>query len=108
VSHTPAPWILDPQDVIDTQDPGFFGQPGDPEGYHMVSTENWRVTGFIGDANAKLIAAAPELLAALQGLFAGQFIESGATDGSEWGNELAQRLVVCRAAIAKATGTNAV
>lgn len=62
--HTPGPWLID--EGAEMQEPGFYGAPGDPNGYHAISADGWRVTGFIGEANAKLIAAAPELLEALR------------------------------------------
>lgn len=97
--YTPGPWIIDPAEVAEKQDPGFFGYPGDPEGYHMISTDAWRLTGHIGDANAKLIAAAPELLEALKRLLGST--NTGNADEHDEGC----RCVIheARAAIAKAS-----
>lgn len=99
--HTPGPWIIDPPDVIDAQDAGFFGAPEDNEGYHMVATDGWRLTGFIGMANAKLIAAAPELLEALKRIGDPEFRYSSDDDED---TQLSMRIADARAAIAKATG----
>jgi hypothetical protein len=55
------------------------------------------------EANARLIAAAPDLLNALSDLFVGGFIQAGTREQSLWAQELEHRLVACRAAIAKAT-----
>ena len=55
----------------------------------------------MGEANARLIAAAPDLLAALLDLLSRADLDQSAThDGLENCNALAK----CRAAIAKATG----
>ena len=56
--------------------------------------------GEQADANARLIAAAPDLLEALKGLF-----ETGAPEGiSLTADEMRQRFEAARAAIAKAEG----
>jgi hypothetical protein len=94
--HTPGPWLID--ELAETQEPDFYGAPGDPNGYHAISTAGWRMTGFIGDANAKLIAAVPELLEALQML----------VQYSDFSNEaehadFSRQLEKSRAVIAKAT-----
>lgn len=34
-AHTPAPWLID--DNAHKQEPGFYGAPGDPDGYHAIS-----------------------------------------------------------------------
>jgi hypothetical protein len=59
----------------------------------------------MGEANARLIAAAPDLLEALRDLLSRADLDQSAThDGLENCNALAR----CRAAIAKATGDQTV
>lgn len=87
-THTPGPWMLQTSDsdifveVIDSPTEGvtLATLPADEVGY----------------ANARLIAAAPELLAALNTFL----LASDLKDDSQWE---ARRLA--RAAIAKAEGT---
>jgi len=62
--HTPGPWSLD--DDKDMHPVGFYGD-GAGRGYHAIQIPGQGyLSGFIGDANARLIIAAPDLLDALQ------------------------------------------
>lgn len=94
--HTPGPWTLgDDPCVIESEhadnDLGFVAMV-------LPSPElSWDMTGE-REANARLIAAAPELLAALQSIMSGQLCGNVDTD--------AQRFQAARAAIAKATGAD--
>ena len=93
--HTPAPWSVE----IDhsSNAPEFIRTHVDGEMYDLASVlcdETGNAT-----ANARLIAAAPELLAALEGLlqYTGGWDETDPT----------HPVVIARAAIAKAKGENA-
>ena len=91
--HTPGPW--EKADGTDGITRGIRGWHG-PE---MVNVINWngisRATSVTGQANARLIAAAPDLLEALQWVVL-RTEEGGYPDG--------KCLEEARAAIAKATG----
>lgn len=74
-AHTPGPWLHDHREG----DNGYFNtevfSPNDSWG--VIATLAWvpqplgnGVTGTYREANARLIAAAPDLLAALQNLLA--------------------------------------
>ena len=91
MTHTPGPWRLGRSGttvVCDTEIPQWkTGDPGSLEAYggHLVGESMTLV-------NARLIAAAPELLEALETMVAGRI---------EW----EASLDIARAAIAKARGT---
>ena len=88
-AHTPGPWFVTTQDDYPTGEVS-----ADPMGVRHI------VTTYCDDAkaNARLIAAAPELLAAL-----GRLLESGdVLDAADAG-----ALKQARAAIARATGATA-
>lgn len=94
--HTPGPWRLE----INTAEDCEWGDRWPiivADGYEVIGKE-----GLYGDiqtdiANARLIAAAPELLDALQGLLRGIF------DGPDEANA-AMLIAKARDAINKATG----
>lgn len=93
--HTPGPWRIGHQDHTQTK---IFGAHR-TEASHIASTP----FGTIEDAsNARLIAAAPELLAALEAVIAEsrRVIHPDSAD-----NRLYSIDVIARAAIAKATGS---
>ena len=103
VSHTPGPWK--------TCDPGKQENPlmiycDDSLGSRVadLSKSGHGIPMEVDHANARLICAAPDLLAALKGLFEGGFISAGTREQSEWAQELLVRIVPCREAIAKAEG----
>lgn len=94
--HTPGPWIVDPIDkeyVVPAADPGGTGicvlSPMDN------TDELWKF-GAETQANARLIAAAPDLLDALQALTELYNTDEGCRALPEYKG--------ARAAIAKATG----
>ena len=91
--HTPGPWMFD----ATLKGDGSFG------GSYIVSNnakKTWPLAEVYREDNARLIAAAPELLEAINGLMK---IFSSVTQGQE--AELrAEWLPKARAAIAKATG----
>lgn len=84
--HTPGPWRFKPHSV-DSNYMLIFCSPDQGEG------DNLR--GYCGEANARLIAAAPDLLEALQRLVMDGDVRDSAGKGAI--NE-------ALAAIAKATG----
>ncbi len=89
-AHTPGPWQIDNNNCHSGQ---VAVCHGDEEGYVEVWSENWSA-GISQSANARLIAAAPDLLKALQGLLAS--VQRGVCDGSGMEQDAA------RVAIAKA------
>lgn len=63
-AHTPGPWLVDANNCHAGQ---IAVCHGDDEGYAEVWSENWMTEGRRSQfANARLIAAAPDLLTALQ------------------------------------------
>jgi hypothetical protein len=69
--HTPGPWTFraepdGPEVPFDYTGPGFYDNPTlyGPSGEHVVGCDEYYVFG--GPADARLLAAAPDLLAALQ------------------------------------------
>ncbi len=107
--HTPGPWTLEtvPTSADSCHKIGPFPNRHDREGYACVYADNIRI-GIDESlpraqellANARLIAAAPDLLEALQ-LIQGQGWQ---LHDDEFGNEIKRR---CLSAIAKATATAA-
>lgn len=93
--HTPGPW------TTQTYTPGF-DQDGDPfEDQIRVITRTCEVaSGIQCEADARLIAAAPELLGALQAILEEAGPQYGNDDGPGCVNRMAR---IARAAIAKAT-----
>lgn len=107
--HTPGPW----ESVKEDGDEWWFGGTGGRQiCIRAVGGKSWESFAVLGaeeaeteaDANARLIAAAPELLEALRSavhLYTQYGLVSGAPvdgiSGGQWVNE-------ARAAIAKATG----
>lgn len=68
--HTPGPWFVDPMER------GMLWAIGTKGGEYMIctvdedcqrGTPSWRKDSLVRDANARLIAAAPDLLAFAQG-----------------------------------------
>jgi len=97
-AHTPGPWTMEPPNHVDIY--------GNPVPVDLFTPEYWFIDGPGADvhglmtyADARLIAAAPDLLEALQDLF----IDCMACDYNDGFNTspLAKKV---RAAIAKATG----
>ena len=90
--HTPGPWAHINPDGYTVRHPQVYSDTG------PVCNATWLGDGRINElrANARLIAAAPETLEALQEIVA-------AADGEGW-SQLDATLAKARAAIAKATG----
>lgn len=96
--HTPGPWVLDDFEVSTERDPANLiahvyacDRPENPD-------NEWDV-GIETAANAKLIAAAPDLLEALE-----QIMVLVDASGSTPRPSVAKIIVAARAAIAKARG----
>jgi hypothetical protein len=66
--HTPGPWLLNAD--AKRHEPDFYGtpsEPGEEEVYTSIHVgDSLRLTGFMRPADARLIAAAPDLLRALK------------------------------------------
>lgn len=93
--HTPGPWVIAERVKTARIDNARMVRPADHCNYEHGAT------AIIGtsEADANLIAAAPELLASLQ-IMVDRFIDTEGSFGA-WENEAIE---VARAAIAKATG----
>lgn len=97
-SHTPGPWRV----ALSKTSVTIFPVVALPKGARIASTIAWQGSPYraVAEANAHLIAAAPELLEALEGLIG--FAEAAETkmlvgdEGCLWPVEVA------RAAIARA------
>ncbi len=106
--HTPGPWQVD--DEMPPNTAGVFVRVhGDPFGHDMgipiaapILTPAYRASAGERRANARLIAAAPDLLAALQELLKHAGIADA--DPSDIDGEDHVRESRARAAIKKATG----
>ncbi len=99
--HTPGPWRVSESDTV-------VGPSGNVVaeccGYSVQATDAAQRKQGGREANARLIAAAPDLLAALRSLF-----ENCAMIHSQWGDndnkkEADAAIASARAAIAKAEG----
>lgn len=62
--HTPGPWLINPD--AERHELGFYGSPSEPgeeEVYTSIHVgDSVRLAAFIRPADARLIAAAPDLL----------------------------------------------
>lgn len=85
-NHTPGPWEAQGRNVLAKRPFGYVCWCDKQKGQH--------------EANATLIAAAPDLLAALEALLAN--LDDADATKDENGNDFAD-ILQCRAAIAKAT-----
>lgn len=110
--HTPSPWVwmadeLDhvPIDIRTYKSPGFYanaelrGESGDP----VIVCGEYDVLGF-GESripNALLLAAAPDLLAALQGFV----LNEKQINDPQFEGVQERLMALARAAIAKAEGS---
>ena len=101
-AHTPGPWGYEMH-----VDGAFevYSETGNSKGGYLVITDRHQHSNFAAmNANARLIAAAPELLNALRTLLAEY---NGAIDGDRTGNygfDQFEEVVAARAAIKNATG----
>lgn len=100
--HTPGPWVVGDGGRMVLRDvPGICDGH---DGYAVAVTSAHSLLPVEeARANARLIAAAPDLLAALKALQL-QALQSNVNDpANDWGREA---LALTRAAIAAATGAN--
>ena len=103
--HTPGPWVVRTIDqslaTVETQDGRYIiGNAG------QLRADDWKTGHIERRANARLIAAAPELLEALQEMVAGdaEAIEEAQALGVPFPEEMLATFKKARAAIARATG----
>jgi hypothetical protein len=96
--HTPGPWAVCPDGRLTPGATVPVYSASDAEGLRLT-VALVRTIGPEGDADARLIAAAPELLAALEEFCRECDGYLDGNDGRPWGT-----LLKGRAAIAKATG----
>ena len=94
MAHTPGPWSINGWDIVQQDCDSTFPPLA------TVCNGNRSLTLEAIDANARLMAAAPELLAALIEVADG--CKYRLRKGEDAGDRATLRL--CRAAIAKATG----
>lgn len=99
--HTPGPWkVFNGTDV--------FPDDGDKEATRYIADCDMASAAFISGeearANARLIAAAPDLLETLKGMVGMyvELVESG--DAGFWDAEKVTEVIAARSAIAKAEG----
>lgn len=98
--HTPGPWLTDRNNVHTGQIAIVHHCTGND--WVEIWSDKWFKTGMCEseqEANARLIAAAPNLLEALQAI-----VSSLSDQDDEGLIEHAQPMIDARAAIAKATG----
>jgi len=93
--RTPGPWFIKDSHVLSI-DHGKY--------YIVANVHNVNFTPAANKANARLIAAAPDLLAALRSIITANDAPPGATMGEAKVCE--HYAAIARAAIAKATGTD--
>lgn len=94
--HTPGPWVANGRYIGTPNHKSFIAECKDQNG-------NW-TNEPMAVANARLIAAAPELLEALQAIER-HHVEQNRLKGRDEGKS--KTLTIARAAIAKATGSEA-
>jgi hypothetical protein len=100
--YTPGPWFVMPEDPPMRRSRLVMDQPNlEPDGPGMALAYVWGRTDEIAEANARLVAAAPELLAACKAILP-FLVRAADFYGPE--SMLAEYLAQHRAAIAKAGG----
>jgi hypothetical protein len=102
-SFTPGPWFV--ENIMYGGPRIVYGDAEAPEGFR--SDVPWREASEQAQANARLIAAAPELLAALRQLADACEMPWMQTrmQGASCGNDVALAMQTANAAIAKAEAT---
>ena len=99
--HTPGPWLTDRNNVHTGQIATVYHCIGDD--WIEIWTDKWAETGLgegEQEANARLIAAAPELLDALRGMLA---LDDEHHQRGHGDDDVCSEVQAARAAIAKAT-----
>jgi hypothetical protein len=105
VAHTPGPWVWDHnrlRPAVPDPDSSSVHTVLERGGGYGYLNSNWRKTLRELDADYTLIAAAPELLAALQAL-----VQHHAANDADGSLAASPHLAAALAAIAKATGAPA-
>ena len=110
MSHTPGPWTVDDDEIVagevhvvcfghDYDDyGGFHGRWPRPKGHRARYADGqYEIMKAEADANARLIAAAPDLLAALEAAWPG-------LSGQSYERPISEVWEQARSAIAKAKG----
>ena len=95
-THTPGPWVACPGNARQVYKIETNARGNQNDGYEIAA-----LRGPDKDANARLIAAAPELYAALESLT--QYVDSYRYN-SAWAGRPHAIMDAARAAIARATG----
>lgn len=105
-AHTPGPWTLDPASYIES---GLVREDGESgrDGYHIVDAgsgsvrlDGFHIAACITKADARLVAASPDLLDALE-----HFVRWAEAPKDIWNERPKLCLDRARAAIAKAKGS---
>lgn len=109
LKHTPGPWFVSPKtDVTVEGDLNVIQTHGsNVKGYHVAYCASWKddkETAEEAEANARLMAAAPELLEALQEIYADYKALADSGDAGFWKVEDLPCGIKAINAIAKATG----
>lgn len=107
--HTPGPWFVGAQNdglyiLNGSPSPAPYDGPIPKEyGPEVVATPNWRLPSY--EANARLIAAAPELFEALQELLSDceEYARVNKLHGPDGGPATNHAMRQARAALTKAT-----
>lgn len=101
-AHTPGPWEIGPRptQIMTSLEAAMKYAPNKPYVYLMLASTDCDPHPDRSVANARLIAAAPELLAACEAMIAADF---GAAEWTPGMDVLARDM---RAAVAKAVGAN--
>lgn len=104
--HTPGPWEVDESGDVRQVRPRTDAEraAGQCAGYRVAILASGPADPSDG-ANARLIAAAPEMLEALQMLISCVYDADGASGYKEQWTEERPQIRAARAAIRKATGT---
>lgn len=98
--HTPGPWTWR-NEPYDNGKPYTTIEAGD--GFHGRNDRGFCLEGIISEANVRLIASAPELLAALEAMMQrAEWAPSG--DNTRFVSPASEVAKAARAAIAKAKG----
>lgn len=101
VKHTPGPWNVGTSHGDASNRGVIIFAKGENKSIAFVSTQSWCSHSESWE-NARLIAAAPELLEVLQGIMQGIGDGCECLDGEDKGHCF---YCMARAALAKATGT---